>query len=105
MQDSIYSIIANTNDPSLKKFIKEVKDFALKYIIYNKVEDAEDASLNENGPLAKIFNKYIKDGTLKNVERKFRAYYEGQCEIPHVDLEVSYLSNAYGFWKSFTITI
>ena len=53
----------------------------------------------------KVFNKYIENGTIEQVERRFRAFYEGQCLIPHAEIEVSYLSNAYGLWKTFTIKI
>lgn len=90
---------------NVKKFIREVKDFANKYVAYEKVEDAEKNTLDENGPLSEVFNKYMENGTIEKVERRFRAFCEGQCLIPRAEIEVSYLSNAYGMWKTFTIKI
>lgn len=90
---------------NVKKFIREVKDFANKYVAYETIEDAKKNTLDENGQLSKVFNKYIENGTIEQVERRFRAFYEGQCLIPHAEIEVSYLSNAYGLWKTFTIKI
>ena len=98
----------NDNDEkfvNVKNFIREVKDFANKYVAYEKVEDAEKNIMDENGPLSEVFNKYIENGTIEQVERKFRAFYEGQCLIPRAEIEVSYLSNAYGMWKTFYIKI
>ena len=70
----------NDNDEkfvNVKNFIREVKDFANKYVAYEKVEDAEKNIMDENGPLSEVFNKYIENGTIEQVERKFRAFYEG----------------------------
>ena len=89
----------------LKKFLQEVKDFAVKHISYTEVEDAEKASLADDGPLASICNKYIANGTLDKAERRFRAYYEDTSELLHAELEVSYLSKAYGYWNNITITL
>lgn len=89
----------------LKKFLQEVKDFAVKHISYAEVEDAEKASLADDGLLASICNKYIADGTIDKAERRFKAFYEGTSELPHAELEVSYLSKAYGYWNNIVITL
>lgn len=99
--------IENNDDISIKvkKFIREVKDFANKYVAYETVEDAEKNTLDENGPLSKIFDKYIENGTLEQAERRFRVFHKGQCLIPRAEIEVSYLPNGYGLWKRLTVTI
>lgn len=89
----------------LKKFASDLRTFLNTHVAYNQVVDAEKAVLDDNGPLAEICNKYTSDGTLDKTERRFKAYYIGECEIPHAEIEILYLSKAYGYWKNLLFTV
>lgn len=73
---------------TIDKFKDELRDFMYKHVVYESIEYASKACLDDNGPLAAICNKYFKNGIICKAKRICEPFKVDQIE--HFKVYIGY---------------